>query len=338
MAAALADSTGYLVVAGVAAEAAGCRWTSVHPAPVRLWSWPTLGATEMENAGQQRASFLRLPETSAQVTCMNPGSYLLFNLSYSPAMVNSPLQPPGPFSDFDFGFDPSLSSLFPVPPPLPPSADLFSPSETTDLLGFLDNFTNITWDLDAADYTPTHTEQSLNPTSAPYSNPHLNTTPDPSTSTRLRPITRSGPIRLSSHAQEDQLSRSNSTPSGSPNSSSPSHFSIQEPSARSTARSKPLLSTPQKRLNHIMSEQKRRNAIRDGYAQLIALLAPAGSPGIDMPSRGRPKGSSNGKGLTKGKSGVLFRAVEYCRWLEEGRDALRAEVLRVEAAAGIHHY
>jgi hypothetical protein len=87
-----------------------------------------------------------------------------------------------------------------------------------------------------------------------------------------------------------------------------------------------------------MSEQKRRNAIRDGYAQLITLLAPAGAPGIDMPTRGRPKGSgSHGKGQTKGKSGVLFRAVEYCRWLEEGRDALRAEVLRVEAAVGIHH-
>jgi len=86
-----------------------------------------------------------------------------------------------------------------------------------------------------------------------------------------------------------------------------------------------------------MSEQKRRNAIRDGYAQLIALLAPAGSaPALAMPTRGRPKGSgSRGKGQSKGKSGVLFRAVEYCRWLEEGRDALREEVLRLEAAAGI---
>ncbi|KIK30310.1 hypothetical protein PISMIDRAFT_671497 [Pisolithus microcarpus 441] len=83
-----------------------------------------------------------------------------------------------------------------------------------------------------------------------------------------------------------------------------------------------------------MSEQRRRNAIRDGYAQLIALIAPAGAQTIDLPSRGRPKGSgTNSKGYTKGKSGVLFRAVEYCRWLEEGRDALREEVLRLEAAA-----
>ncbi|KAL9716318.1 hypothetical protein Ac2012v2_000765 [Leucoagaricus gongylophorus] len=101
-----------------------------------------------------------------------------------------------------------------------------------------------------------------------------------------------------------------------------------------TPRQKSLLSTPQKRLNHIMSEQKRRNAIRDGYAQLISLLASGDSiPALPMPTRGRPKGSgSRAKGQTRGKSGVLFRAVEYCHWLEQGRDALLQEVLRLEAA------
>jgi hypothetical protein len=86
-----------------------------------------------------------------------------------------------------------------------------------------------------------------------------------------------------------------------------------------------------------MSEQKRRNAIRDGYAQLISLIAPAGSAhAIAMPSRGRPKGSGGrGKNRTQGKSGVLFRAVEYVRYLEEGRDALLEEILRLEALAGI---
>ena len=88
-----------------------------------------------------------------------------------------------------------------------------------------------------------------------------------------------------------------------------------------------------------MSEQKRRNAIKDGYAQLIQLLAPAGAgSGVGMPTRGRPKGSgSKGNGKTMGKSGVLFRAVEYVGWLEEGRDALLEEVLRTEAAVGIHY-
>lgn len=87
-----------------------------------------------------------------------------------------------------------------------------------------------------------------------------------------------------------------------------------------------------------MSEQKRRNAIREGYAQLTTLIAPAGAPpGTGMPTRGRPKGSgARGKGRPgAGKSGVLLRAVEYIRWLEEGQDALRTEVLRIEAAAGM---
>ncbi|KAG5340508.1 hypothetical protein C0989_001415 [Termitomyces sp. Mn162] len=172
--------------------------------------------------------------------------------------------------DFDFGFDPSL---FPNPPPLPSSADLFSPDETLDLQLFLDNFGGLDWD-----YPPV---------------PHLRASPEP-----------------------------------------------PAPPQDPKPRPRPLLSSPQKRLNHIMSEQKRRNAIRDGYAQLISLLSPAGSVHeIGMPTRGRPKGSGlRGKGQTKGKSGVLFRAVEYIRWLEEGRDALRAEVLRVEAAAGIRHH
>ncbi|KAF8167507.1 hypothetical protein B0H34DRAFT_682089 [Crassisporium funariophilum] len=264
------------------------------------------------------------------------------------------LQPPVPFADFQFSFDPSLSNLFPNPPPLPSSADLFSPSETTDLLGFLDNFGDFTWDFNG----PTNgyisdqpTYEHVPSTIAPYSNPHMNTVPEPSTSTRPKTKTRSGSVRGSqqpSHLPDVRqmdfdtrgVSQARSTTSESSSATPPTFTSPSEPLAGVTApRAKPLLSTPQKRLNHIMSEQKRRNAIRDGYAQLIALLAPAGSaPGLGMPTRGRPKGSgSRGKGLSKGKSGVLFRAVEYCRWLEEGRDSLREEVVRVEAAAGIRH-
>ncbi|KAK2461530.1 hypothetical protein APHAL10511_005993 [Amanita phalloides] len=228
-------------------------------------------------------------------------------------------------SDFEFSFDPAL---FPNPPPLPPSADLFSPAETTDLLGFLDAFRDFTWDIhDSPDHPSIdYSRNAL----APYSNPHLNTTPDPSTrrSDRQRSNTASD---TSSPVVPAALELLHSSSSSSTSTSSQLHL---------TGRTKPLLSTPQKRINHIMSEQKRRNAIRDGYAQLIALLSPEGSShAINMPTRGRPKGSgSRGKGQSKGKSGVLFRAVEYCRWLEEGRDALREEVARVEAAAGIRHH
>ncbi|CAL1694564.1 unnamed protein product [Somion occarium] len=241
--------------------------------------------------------------------------------------MGDPLQPPVPFDDFTFSFDPALHNLFPSPPPLPSSADLFSPSETTDLLGFLENFS---WDVEAETQDR---PQSGTPQVAP-SNSSNNA--QPSTSSNQ------SPMNVPNSPQLAVVASSGGTPSVSETSPTP-------PPAQpisSAQRPKPLLSTPQKRLNHIMSEQKRRNAIRDGYVQLTTLLAPAGAPpGTGMPTRGRPKGSSSrnggrgdGKGgvAFKGKSGILFRAVEYVKWLEESRDALLAEVAKVETAAGIH--
>ncbi|KAH6917089.1 hypothetical protein BKA70DRAFT_1555662 [Coprinopsis sp. MPI-PUGE-AT-0042] len=255
-------------------------------------------------------------------------------------MASPVLQPPVPFADFEFSFDPSLSNIFPNPPPLPSSADLFSQTETNDLLGFLDTFGDLTWDLQATEFHVQDPAASSPKSYAPYSNPHMNSAPDPSTSTRPR-STRGGSSRgtyRSPPAQVHEATFAYEQPSSPEQQRLQSLQPQSEQRASSLTRaSKALLSTPQKRLNHIMSEQKRRNAIRDGYAQLITLLAPAGSaPGIGMPTRGRPKGSgSRGKGQSKGKSGVLFRAVEYCKWLEEGRDSLRDEVRRVEAAVGI---
>ncbi|TEB38764.1 hypothetical protein FA13DRAFT_1724699 [Coprinellus micaceus] len=266
-------------------------------------------------------------------------------------MASPLLQPPAPFHDFDFNsFDPSLPNLFPPPPPLPSSADLFSPSETTDLLGFLDNFGDLSWDLNAPEYIA-QDAHSFEPAISshmytPYSNPHLNTAPDPSTSGRPRAPTRSGSSRGGSNNFQSPTIQTEDPSFSFDASRTPSEHSVASPTF--PAHLPESLPSPQSQsqqrasirrcpgLNHIMSEQKRRNAIRDGYAQLIALLAPAGTPAIHMPTRGRPKGSgSRGKGQSKGKSGVLFRAVEYCKWLEEDRDALREEVLRVESAAGI---
>ncbi|KAF5375280.1 hypothetical protein D9758_000562 [Tetrapyrgos nigripes] len=205
--------------------------------------------------------------------------------------------PPGSYADFEF-FDPSLSHLFPNPPHLPPSSELFSAQEQNHLFDFLDGFADPA--LDGSPPPPPQGEYYYASSESSTTPPHA-FHPDPSPPPPPQPQSRCSPIAAS--------------------------------------RTKPLLSTPQKRLNHIMSEQKRRNAIRDGYAQLISLLAPAGcTVAIDMPSRGRPKGSgSRGKGTSKGKSGVLFRAVEYCQWLEEGRDALQKEVSRLEAMACLNH-
>jgi len=206
------------------------------------------------------------------------------------------LQPPA-FQDFSFSYDPHL---FPNPPNVPPSSELFSQQEQNQLFNFLDGFADPAYDDQHEYYYPSSESSSTPPM----------TYPDPSPPPQAQP-----------------------TPSPQTQSSPPSRRSSSTTTTNAASRSKPLLSTPQKRLNHIMSEQKRRNAIRDGYAQLISLLAPAGcTVTIDMPTRGRPKGSgSRGKGTTKGKSGVLFRAVEYCQWLEESRDALQKEVARLEA-------
>lgn len=237
----------------------------------------------------------------------------------------SPVHPPAPFVDDFHFFNPALQGPLPSPPPLSSSSDLFSASETTDFLGFLDN---IAWDFQVD--SPHHASQS-----PPIQYANAQSISSESSSQMM--LYTLPPRDELPHDDIDDGKRE--TPSYNANASSASASASPPPTGEassSTSSRKPLLSTPQKRLNHIMSEQKRRNAIRDGYVQLTTLLAPVGAPpGIGMPTRGRPKGSgSRGRG-TKGKSGILFRAREYIQWLEEGNLALSQEVLRVEAAAGL---
>jgi hypothetical protein len=229
--------------------------------------------------------------------------------------------PPVPFADFEFNFDPVLHHLFPSPPPLPPAADLFTQSETTDILGFLDNFN---WEFDESEQATAATEDrvtSIAPSNTLNLGPHLLN--DVSHLSHTPFIPPPLPAASTTVATPPVVTKHNGNSTGKVITSKP----------------KGQLSAPQKRLNHIMSEQKRRNAIRDGYVQLTALLAPAGAPpGTGMPTRGRPKGSGNrGKGKCQGKSGILFRAVDYCRFMEENIQALRDEVAKVEAAAAENH-
>lgn len=255
------------------------------------------------------------------------------------------LEPPVSYDDFSFSLDPAVSHIFPSPPPLPSSADLFSQSETTDLLGFLDTFG---FDLDDI-YAPVPPSAPLDFPSEYQGAPAAHDVPMTLQSALAMSMSDKGkgPARDSAsparpHPTRASRSTRKSAAAAAAVQAAPSPPEDDDMDA--DGKPKQLLSTPQKRLNHIMSEQKRRNAIRDGYVQLTALLAPAGAPpGAGMPTRGRPKGSGTrgggrgGRGGFKGKSGILFRAVEYIQWLEEGRDALAEEVLKTEAAAGIHH-
>ncbi|KZV84313.1 hypothetical protein EXIGLDRAFT_579150, partial [Exidia glandulosa HHB12029] len=230
-----------------------------------------------------------------------------------------PPMPPVPFADFDFSFDASLQPLLPDSLQVPPSADLFSPTETTTLLGFLDNFA---FDFPVLD-DPFAVSGSHTPQQDAFA-PSYPTADDTA-----------NPMQLQAPVEQQQLpipsSSATETPGSSSSASPPPASAVSKSSA--AAASKKQLTTPQKRLNHIMSEQKRRNAIRDGYATLTQMLAPAGTTITNaLPRRGRPRGSgARGKGRGKGKSGVLFRAVEYIAWLQENCDALEQEIARVES-------
>ncbi|KAJ2958089.1 hypothetical protein NQZ79_g6276 [Umbelopsis isabellina] len=75
-------------------------------------------------------------------------------------------------------------------------------------------------------------------------------------------------------------------------------------------RSKPhkeLLTEEEKRANHIASEQKRRNTIRTGFKELTDII-----PTL--------------KNINNSKSTILFKAVEYIRYLERRNRGLRERV------------
>jgi hypothetical protein len=75
-----------------------------------------------------------------------------------------------------------------------------------------------------------------------------------------------------------------------------------------------------KRQNHILSEQKRRLAIRTGFENIASIV-----PGLKLSK------SSTGAGGTS-KSVILLRTAEYLDWLQEGIDVLkeRGDALHTE--------
>ncbi|RUS14325.1 hypothetical protein BC937DRAFT_93999 [Endogone sp. FLAS-F59071] len=93
----------------------------------------------------------------------------------------------------------------------------------------------------------------------------------------------------------------------------------------STTKRKPykeLLTEEEKRANHIQSEQKRRNTIRAGFRDLTDLV-----PTL--------------KNVNNSKSTILFKAVEYIRYLERRNRGLRDKVggleMRVEVEGRSNH-
>jgi hypothetical protein len=251
----------------------------------------------------------------------------------------------------------SLPDFFGPPPPTDSGNTLWTGDEQADIFGFLNQF-EAPWEFNPVlpgdmptypgDQTMAYDGDAFDPRSSAHdtseSNRHSlrdilasasNTSIPSSTSTIVPPRSSSGtPSRLnpsrtsSGGATRDRpIKRSESSDSQS----------ARPLSASSNNQLKAPLSGPQKRLNHVKSEKRRRDTIRDGYLTLTKLLSPPNSQhlAIPIPRRGRPKGSgraANGSGKKegKGKSGVLFRAVEYVRFLEENVRGLEEEVHRLE--------
>jgi hypothetical protein len=154
----------------------------------------------------------------------------------------------------------------------------------------------------------------------------------------------------------DNTSRSATPPEGDGSPSAnydPEPAQSQSPAGGGTpgrSERRPLLTVAEKRSNHILSEQKRRDAIRLGFKDLVELLqAGEAVSGIHIgvgedeinAKTGKKKGKGRGrKGEASGgasKSVVLGQGVRYIKWLERGNRALLEELERTEstiAAAG----
>ncbi|KAI9480990.1 MAG: Myc-type, basic helix-loop-helix domain-containing protein, partial [Benjaminiella poitrasii] len=73
-----------------------------------------------------------------------------------------------------------------------------------------------------------------------------------------------------------------------------------------------ILSTDQKRANHIASEQKRRNTIRGGFKELTELI-----PTL--------------KNINHSKSTILFKSVEYIKQLDKRNKSLKDRLIILQA-------
>ncbi|KIO25237.1 hypothetical protein M407DRAFT_244153 [Tulasnella calospora MUT 4182] len=178
---------------------------------------------------------------------------------------------------------------------------------------------------------------ALRPHSSSFSQPPPPTTPSiptqaPSSPREVDPSPRPSKRRKSSvtDSASKDTDQGPPTPSGS--------------SAASKAARKPLLTEPQKRWNHIQSEQRRRTVIKENFSTLETLVAadkrykgPHPTLPVPLDANGKPKKGVRAKSLRgKGKMGTLFRAAEFIAYLEEGVDALSLEVERLEAAAATY--
>ncbi|KAJ2845240.1 hypothetical protein IWW36_004863, partial [Coemansia brasiliensis] len=79
-----------------------------------------------------------------------------------------------------------------------------------------------------------------------------------------------------------------------------------------------VLTEEERRANHIASEQRRRNQIRQGYAELMSLVTT-----LQDPTLGNHPGTAQS---TPSKAVILTHAIQFIRSLEEGNQILRKQL------------
>lgn len=120
-----------------------------------------------------------------------------------------------------------------------------------------------------------------------------------------------------------------------------------KPSPDAGSNRKAPLSESQRRSNHIISEQRRRNAIRLGFKELVEYVLAgekvsgisiaegeeleAAASGKKTKGKGRGRGRKGDIGVGASKSVVLDKAAQYIMWLQRGNEALVDEVERMES-------
>jgi len=182
----------------------------------------------------------------------------------------------------------------------------------------------------------------------------------PKRSKRSRPVSNQPSRRNSLSSQSESTTISTAAPTKrkpKPDSQPPLIIPTSIPLQPAT------LTASEKRSNHIQSEQRRRNAIKLGFKDLVELVisgeklskivlgsssslpesedednlgggkkkGKGGKKGGKVAS-GRGRGRKGDTGANAPKSVVLERSREYIEWLERGNRALLREVERVERA------
>jgi hypothetical protein len=82
-----------------------------------------------------------------------------------------------------------------------------------------------------------------------------------------------------------------------------------------------LLTEDEKRINHVVSEQRRRALIRDGFQALVSL-----TPALQTQPVNTGPGNTGG---SHSKSTILFKAADYIKELQQQVDQLKSQ-LRME--------